>query len=202
MQTARAAAQQTVILTRSSLTETQRTRRLAIVNLESQQTSHAETLQKESAETAEMHSAITALKDQKFLHETHRSQLQAEIAATQSQIRAKREAQAAHQRALDAQARHNVPELRFWETCLGLRIEGAQDGGERLRFCFEELGMGGGEEGWFEIDTGVGDFEVVATKPRLESEEVEAVVERANEARDLVMLLKGMRGLFVEALRG
>ena len=149
-----------------------------------------------------MHAAISALTEQKTAHESHRSALQAEIASTQAQIRARREAQAAHQRALDAQARHNVPELRFWETCLGLRIEGAQDGGERLRFCFEQLGMGGGEEGWFEIDTGARDFEVVATKPRLEAEEIEAVVERANESRDLVLLLKGMRGLFVEALRG
>jgi len=85
-----------------------------------------------------------------------------------------------------------------------LRIEGAgESGGERLRFMFEGLGMGGGEEGWFEIDTGaVGGFEVVRTQPKLEGDEVEAVVERANEARDLVLLLKGMRGLFVDTLRG
>ena len=86
-----------------------------------------------------------------------------------------------------------------------MRIEGAgESGGDRLRFCFGELGMGGGEEGWFEIDTGAvgGGFEVVRTEPRLEGEEVESVVERANEARDLVLLLKGMRGLFVDALSG
>ena len=151
-----------------------------------------------------MQTAITTLTTQKSLHETHRSTLKASIAETQTLIRQRREAQAAHQRALDAQARHNIPELRFWETCLGLRIEGTDEsGGSRLRFCFEELGMGGGEEGWFEIDTGsaVG-FEVVRTEPRLEGEEVEAVVERANEARDLVLLLKGMRGLFVDVLRG
>jgi kinetochore protein Spc25 len=148
-----------------------------------------------------MHAAISALTQQKTSHETHRAALQAEIASTQALIRQRREAQAAHQRALDVQARHNLPELKFWETCLGLRIEGAEDGGERLRFCFEELGPGG-EEGWFEIDTGARDFEVVRTMPRLEGEEVEGVVERANEGRDLVLLLKGMRGLFVDALRG
>lgn len=184
--------------------ETQRTRRQAIINLESQSTSHAETLQKETAETAEMHAAISTLTHQKTHHETHRSALQSEIAATQATIRARREAQAAHQRALDAQARYNLPELKFWETCLGLRIEGAgESGGERLRFCFEELGAGGElGEGWFEIDTGAVEFVVVATKPKLEREEVEGAVERANEGRDLVRLLKGMRGLFVEALRG
>ena len=36
----------------------------------------------------------------------------------------------------------------------------------------------------------------------MDGEEVEGVVERANEGRDLVLLLKGMRGLFVDALRG
>ena len=149
-----------------------------------------------------MHAAISHLTTQKHSHETHRAHLQSEIAATQTLIRQRREAQASHQRALDAQARHNIPELRFWEEVLGLRIDGA--GEERLRFAFGELGIGGDGEGWFEIDTGAvgGGFEVVRTEPRLEGEEVEAVVERANEARDLVLLLKGMRGLFVDALRG
>lgn len=146
-----------------------------------------------------MHAAISALMAQKEDHVARRTQLQNEIAATQTQIRQRREAQAAHQRALDAQARHNVPELRFWETCLGLRIEGAGDGGERLRFCFEGLD---GKDAWFEIDTGARDFEVVGTKPRLEAEEVDAVVETANETKELNGLLKGMRGLLIDALRG
>ena len=150
-----------------------------------------------------MHAAISALMAQKEDHVARRTQLQNEIAAIQTQIRQRREAQAAHQRALDAQARHNLPELKFWETCLGLRIEGADDGGERLRFCFEGLdGKDDGKEAWFEIDTGARDFEVVGTKPRLEAEEVEAIVERANETKELNGLLKGMRGLLIEALRG
>jgi kinetochore protein Spc25 len=152
-----------------------------------------------------MHAAISALQAQKQDHVARRTQLQHEIAATQTQIRQRREAQAAHQRALDAQARHNLPELRFWETCLGLRIEGAgaDDGGERLRFCFEGLsGREDGKDAWFEIDTGARDFEVVGTRPRLEAEEVEAVVERANETKELNGLLKGMRGLLIDALRG
>lgn len=177
-------------------------RRLAITDMESKSSSHAETLEKEAQETAEMHSAIAALTLQKDEHVSRRQQLQSEIASTQSAIKQRREAQAAHQRALDSQAKHNVPELRFWEQCLGLKIEGAEDGGERLRFCFscvderdESL------EAWFEIDTGARDFEVVATGPRLEAEDVQAVMERANEARELTVLLKGMRGLFVEAYK-
>lgn len=183
--------------------ETQRTRRLAINDMQSKSSSHAETLEKEAQETTEMHAAIAALSLQKDEHISRRQQLQSEISTTQAAIRQRREAQAAHQRALDSQARHNVPELRFWEQCLGLRIEGAEDGGERLRFCFSCVDEKDDDaEAWFEIDTGARDFEVVTTQPRLEVEDVEAVVERSNETRELTALLKGMRGLLVEALKG
>lgn len=170
--------------------------------MESKSSSHAETLEKEAQETSEMHAAIAALSLQKDEHVARRQQLQSEIATTQAAIKQRREAQAAHQRALDSQARHNAPELKFWEQCLGLRIEGAQDGGERLRFCFTCVdAKDDSVEAHFEIDTGARDFEVVSTKPRLEMEDVETVVDRANESRELTALLKGMRGLFVEALR-
>ena len=139
---------------------------------------------------------------QKSEHEARRSELQSSIAETQAAIRQRREAQAAHQRSLDAQARHNIPELRFWEQCLGLRIEGAEEGGESLRFvftCVDEQDEG--RECWFELDTGKRDFVVTETEPKLEREELEGLLERANEGRELVALLKGMRGLFVQALK-
>lgn len=171
--------------------------------MQTKSSSHAETLEKEAQETSEMHAAIAALSLQKDEHVARRQELQSEIATTQAAIKQRREAQAAHQRALDAQARHNAPELKFWEQCLGLKIEGAEDGGERLRFCFTFVdAKDDGVEAYFEIDTEARDFEVVATNPRLEAEDVETVVERANEARELTVLLKGMRGLFVDALKG
>lgn len=139
---------------------------------------------------------------QKSEHEARRSELQSSIAETQAAIRQRREAQAAHQRSLDAQARHNIPELRFWEQCLGLRIERAEEGGESLRFvftCVDEQDEG--RECWFELDTGKRDFVVTETEPKLEREELEGVLERANEGRELVALLKGMRGLFAQALK-
>ena len=37
-------------------------------------------------------------------------------------------------------------------------------------------------------------------RPKVEVEKVEACVERLNESRDLTAFLKGMRGLFVEAM--
>ena len=40
------------------------------------------------------------------------------------------------------------------------------------------------------------------TKTHNKAEEVEAIVERANETKELNGLLKGMRGLLIEALRG
>ena len=43
--------------------------------------------------------------------------------------------------------------------------------------------------------------EVLAHKPKLEQERIEKVVERLNETRDLAVLLKGMRELFVEAMK-
>ena len=71
-----------------------------------------------------------------------------------------------------------------------------------MRFVFTCVDEGDeGRECWFELDTRKRDFVVVETEPKLEREDVEGVLERANEGRELVALLKGMRGLFVQALR-
>lgn len=84
---------------------------------------------------------------------------------------------------------------------MGLRIEGAGKA-ERLRFVFccvddrdEEREVG------FVLDMGGARYLVVETELGVESEEVEAVVERLNEGGELAGFLKGMRGLFVTALR-
>lgn len=123
-------------------------------------------------------------------------------------IAQKLEAQAAYGVALERQARLNGPELDFWERVLGFRIEGVGEA-DRLRFVFcgiggrdERDGDGDGErEVWFVLDTSRREYRVEYCRPKLEGEKVEAVVERLNESRDLRVLLKGMRGLFVEALK-
>ena len=173
------------------------------MELETKSSSHAQTLAKEAAETDEMHEAISALSAQKEEHLARRDRLKADIASIQSTIRQKREAQAVHQRALEAQARHNIPELRFWENCLGLKIEASGFGVEdQLRFvfiCVDEKDES--KEAWFELQMGSKEYEVTSTKPKLEKDRLEEVVERLNETRELGPFLKAMRGLFVDALK-
>lgn len=183
-------------------TETQRNRRQAIQNLESKTSTHASTIAKEAAETDEMHEAIRAFKQQKEEAITRRDALREEITSLQAQIKQRREAQASYQRSLDAQARHNIPELRFWEQCLGLRIEGtgvadqlrfvylAMDERDPERTCHFEMWMGGRE------------YEVVGSEPRLDVEEMQVLQGRLNESRELGAFLKGMRGLFMAVLKG
>ena len=149
-----------------------------------------------------MHEAIDSLTQQKEEHLARRDQLKANIASVRDSIKQRREAQAAHQRSLDAQARHNVPELRFWEHCLGLRIEGVGVE-DQLRFVYACVdGRDAEKECWFELQMGGKEYEVVSTKPKLDRESVDDVQERLNETRELGAFLRGMRVLFVQALKG
>jgi len=149
-----------------------------------------------------MQEAIDDLTRQKEEHLARRDRLKAEIAVVQKSIRQRREAQTAHQRSLDAQARHNVPELRFWEHCLGLRIEGTGME-DRLRFVYVCVdGRDAEKECLFDLQMGGTEYVVAATKPKLEREEVDEVQESLNETRELGVFLKGMRLLFVQAVNG
>lgn len=148
-----------------------------------------------------MHEAIRSLTAQKEEHTSRRDQLKQEIASVQTSIKQRREAQAAHQRSLDAQARQNVPELRFWENCLGLRIEGTGID-DTLRFifdCVDERKVD--KECWFELQIGGREYTVSSMKPRLEREDVEGTLDRLNETKELGPFLKAMRSLFAEAMR-
>ncbi|KXL48114.1 hypothetical protein M433DRAFT_63402 [Acidomyces richmondensis BFW] len=185
----------------AELEESERNRRQAIANLELKATSHAQTRAKEAAETAEMHAAIRSLTQQRDEHLAQRDNLKAEIVLIQGSIRQRKELQAAYQRSLDAQARHNMPELRFWEHCLGLRIEGTGVD-DQLRFvyaCVDEREPE--KEVWFELNMSGRDFEVVDTKPRLEKESVEEVQNRLHDTKELGAFLKSMRNLFLRALK-
>ena len=147
-----------------------------------------------------MHDAIHTLTQQKDEHLARRSELKEEIASVQASIKQRREAQATHQRSLDAQAKHNIPELRFWEHCLGLRIEGTGTE-DLLRFvyvCVDERDPE--RECWFELEMGGSEYEVAATKPKLDRDAVDEVKERMFESRDLGGFLKSMRALFVQGM--
>lgn len=169
--------------------------------LELKQTQHSQTLAKESAETSEMQDAIATLTTQRDERLSHRDALRAQIAELQKSVSARREAQLKHRRYLDGQSRYNEPELDFWESYLGLRIEGMgkQD---RLKFIFANVcEREWDREAWFELDTTEREYKVPEFRPKVERDEVDRVLEHLNETRDFASFLKGMRELFVEALK-
>ncbi|KAF2750184.1 hypothetical protein M011DRAFT_438090 [Sporormia fimetaria CBS 119925] len=181
--------------------EDQRMKKRDIDILTLQQTQHSQTLAKESIETVEMHASITSLSTQRDSLLTHRDALKSQISEIQKAISARREAQLKHRRYLDGQARYNEPELEFWESYLGLRIEGLGKD-DALKFVYTNVcEREWDREAWFELDTSERDYKVLDMRPRIEREEVESVVERLNESRDLAAFLKGMRELFVEAMK-
>lgn len=162
---------------------------------------HQQTIAKEAAETREMQTSIATLQSQYDSQVSVRDSLKAQIAATQREIDAKLAAQAAHAKKVEAQSRFNVPELDFWVTTLCLRIEGAGQT-DRLKFVYTHVDEKDWErEAWFELCTDSRDYDVKHCRPKLERERVEKVLERVNENRELVGLLKGMRELFVEAMK-
>lgn len=162
---------------------------------------HLQTVEKEEAESREMEAAISSLSLQRDNHNAARDALKEQIAQTQAEIDARLAAQRAYAQRQDAQSRFNVPELDFWITNLCMRIEGAGHD-DRLKFVFTHVDERSWErEAWFELVTSSRDYDVKHCRPKLEREKVERVLDRVNESRELVVLLKGMRELFVEAMK-
>ena len=182
-------------------TEDQRMKKKDIEILSSKSSSHQQTLAKEAAETNEMQAAIASLSAQRDAHLASREGLKQQIAETQKQIDAKLAAQRAHAQHLDVQSRFNIPELDFWTSNLCLTIEGAGQN-DRLKFIFTHIDdRDWTREAWFELDTTRREYDIPYCKPKLEKEQIERVVEKLNETRDIRLLLKGMRELFVEAIK-
>ncbi|EEH06006.1 kinetochore protein spc25 [Histoplasma capsulatum G186AR] len=189
---------------RVNLAELQEDRRLKqkdieILDLKSQ--THAQTLQKEAAEAAEMHEAIAAITAQRDARLATRDRFKQQIDETQRTINQRLEAQKAHSRQLDAQARLNTPELEFWQDYLCLRIEGAGRE-DRLRIVYTHLVEKDWErEAWFELGTASRDYEVFHCRPKLERAAVEQELMVVNDDRDFGAFLKRMRRLFVAAMK-
>ncbi|KAG5974204.1 kinetochore-associated Ndc80 complex subunit spc25 [Claviceps cyperi] len=181
--------------------EDQRMKKKGIEIIQVRTSTHQQTLEKEEAETREMESAIESLSAQRDAQLAARDNLKRQIAQMQAEIETRLAAQRAHAEQQEAQQRFNVPELDFWITNLCLRIEGAGKT-DRLKFVFTHIDEKNWErEAWFELSTSSRDYDVKHCRPKLERESVEKVLEKVNESRELVVLLKGMRELFVEALK-
>jgi len=175
-----------------------RQRDIEILNLKIQ--THDQTLQKEAAEAAEMHAAIASITLERDTRLTKRDRLKQQIAETQKSISQKVEAQKAHAQSLDAQSRLNFPELEFWQDYLCIRIEGAGRE-DRLKFVYSHLLEKDWEaEAWFELGTASRDYEVFHTRPKVDRDALEHVVDLVNDDRDFGVFLKRMRKLFVEAM--
>ncbi|KAK5997822.1 putative kinetochore protein SPC25 [Cladobotryum mycophilum] len=185
----------------AELQEDQRMKKKDIEIAQVKLSTSQQTIEKEEAEAREMEMAIASLAAQRDNHLSARDNLKAQIAETQAEIDTKLAAQRAYTKQKESQTRYNVPELDFWITNLCLRIEGAgQD--DRLKFVYSHIDEKDWErEAWFELVTSSRDYDVKHCRPKLEREGVERVLDRVNETRELVVLLKGMRELFVEAMK-
>jgi len=148
-----------------------------------------------------MHQAIDELNSRREDHLARRDDLRAQIAEIQNAISKRRQAQLQHQKQLDGQARHNGPELQFWEASLCLRIDGTGYE-DHLKFVFTHVDEKHWEkECWFELSMATSEYDVLETQPALEKDSLQAVLERLNDSRELASFLKTMRSLFVAAVR-
>ncbi|KAL8910734.1 MAG: hypothetical protein Q9171_003980 [Xanthocarpia ochracea] len=185
----------------AELQEDQRLKTKEIENLAHKSSSHAQIVDKEAAETAEMHAAITSITQQRDARAQHRDRIRTDIAAVRKQIAQRLSAQQHYAKALDEQAQLNTPELDFWQTYLCMRIEGTGTV-DRLRFVFTHVD----EKDWerevcFDLDTEKKDYRVASIKPKVDADQVERRVERLNSNRDLGQFLKGMRDLLTTAVK-
>jgi len=176
--------------------------------MQSSLSNHNNVLAREQAEKNEMHAQISKLESHQASQASACDRLKSAIAQTQRQIETKLQAQREYAEKMDGQSRLNGPELNFWETYLGCRIEGSGDENKvRILFSFPAVKGGKGEEereAVFELqvpDTGSGRYDVVYMKPKLDVAKVEKVVDRLNSTREIGTLLKGMRGLFLDAMK-
>ncbi|KAF7508743.1 hypothetical protein GJ744_008990 [Endocarpon pusillum] len=149
------------------LTEDQRLKSQSIATLSSATTTHRSLLAREQSEKEEMNTAIRSLENTHATHCKARDRLKSQIAQTQRQIDSKLQAQRDYNAKLESQSRLNGPELAFWETYLGVRLEGAGVL-DRIKVVFTlEGGRAGGNgagagdrEVWFELDLSHRDYEV------------------------------------------
>lgn len=167
--------------------------------MQSSLATHSHNLNREAREKSEIQTQISQLASHGETRRQQREKLQHTIAATQRQIDAKKAAQKAYADKIAAQANLNGPELQTWQTYLGTTISGAgEEGLIRISYSFPPVrGEKEDQNAVFELAVPEsGGYEVVYCKPKLQAQEVDKVLKRVNETRDIAVLLKGMRRLF------
>ena len=168
-------------------------------NLRAKTAARTNQLSSQHSETSEMHAAISSLTQTRDTHAEHTDQLKQKLATTRNAIAARKVAVRERRAYLAYQAGFNAPELRFWEDRLGLKVEGAgREDRVRFGFMLDE----GRSEAWFELAMSTG-YKVLSARPSLDGHEkrVEACVGQMAERENLGEFLKGMREIFLEAMR-
>lgn len=173
--------------------------------------SHDHNLQAQSAETAEMAASIASLTTARDANLATVSTLRAQLAEAQRAVKEKRDEQRRYENWLGGMRSEDAREVDVWEDLLGVGVEKAPgEGGkeieDKLKFVFSGLCAGQGRkaavrEATFVLDVGRNTYEVLDTQPELEKEDVDKCVLRMAESENLAGFLKGMRELFVKALR-
>ena len=197
--------------------EQSRTTQQKLDTLAQKSSVHNSNIGREAAETVELQDAIGQLSKQKDQSAKVKERLSAEIRQVGEEIEVRQREQRAYEERLEEQRRMNGPELRFWTENLGMKIEASETANgksrkvkttaDRLKIVFTHVDEVQWEkECWFELEMGVGSnggggYDVGMTKPKLEREEVERVLEVMNATSNLAKFFGGMRSLFVKVVK-
>ncbi|KAF8458896.1 chromosome segregation protein Spc25-domain-containing protein [Terfezia claveryi] len=156
---------------------------------------------RESTEVTDTQSTITTMTRTHNTLLTTQHSLNTHLSTLTSNLSSLRQHHLNQRNNLTALSTHNMPELNFWESSLGLRIEGAGVA-DHLKIVFTHID----ERDWerefsFVVSLGGREYLVVMCRPKLKEEWVGGVVERLNGSRGFGAFLKEMRGGFVELVK-
>ena len=174
---------------------------------------HNSNIGREAAETTELQDAIGKLSKQKDQSAKVKERLSMEIRQIREEVEVRKREQRLYDESLEEQRRLNSPELRFWTENLGMKIEACENASsksrktdtDRLKIVFTHVDEAQWEkECWFELEMSAGSnggYNVGMSKPKLEREEVERVLEVMNATSNLARFFGGMRSLFVKVVK-
>ena len=155
-----------------------------------------------------MHVQIHELESHHSSQIITRDRLKTSISQTHRQIDAKIQAQRDYGEKSDAQSRLNGPELAFWEAYLGCRIDGSgEDSKVKITYVFPAAkAMNSSVEREAEFDLQIpgshnGGYTISYMKPRLDTARVQKILDKLNATKEISVLLKGMRAMFLEDMK-